>query len=146
MWETLVRWDSPEVYGIACKRVDSRDESTKSVFNAKRRMPDALRRVVEDVDCRLLVLSYNDEAWVDARRSGRHVPTHETTVEVLAFDSKRYVGAQIGIHNPAGVKVGTVSHLRNHEYVVVAGEPGGRRARATAPFLESHDLASLGTR
>jgi adenine-specific DNA-methyltransferase len=43
-------------------------------------------------------------------------------VEVLAFDSARYVGARIGIHNPAGTKVGSVSHLRNTEYVLVAGD------------------------
>jgi len=40
---------------------------------------------------------------------------------VLAFDSKRYVGAQIGIHNPEGKKVGRVGRTRNVEYVVVAG-------------------------
>ena len=40
----------------------------------------------------------------------------------MAFDSARYVGARIGIHNPAGRKVGTVSHLRNTEYVLVAGD------------------------
>ena len=40
---------------------------------------------------------------------------------MVAFDSKRYVGAQIGIYNPAGEKVGKVSHLRNVEYVFVAG-------------------------
>jgi adenine-specific DNA-methyltransferase len=44
-------------------------------------------------------------------------------VRTLAFDSRRYVGAQIGIHNPKGEKVGTVSHLRNVEYVVIGGEP-----------------------
>ena len=53
---------------------------------------------------------------------------------MLAFDSKRYVGAQIGIHNPAGEKVGTVSHLRNIEYVFVAG-PRDRVEAATAPYL-----------
>jgi adenine-specific DNA-methyltransferase len=42
-------------------------------------------------------------------------------VEVLSFDSRRYVGAQIGIHNPKGERVGKVSHVRNREYVVVAG-------------------------
>ena len=26
VWETLVRWDEPEHYGIACKRVDARDD------------------------------------------------------------------------------------------------------------------------
>ena len=35
--------------------------------------------------------------------------------------SNRYVGARIGIHNPAGERVGTVGRLRNLEYVVVAG-------------------------
>ena len=43
-------------------------------------------------------------------------------VEVLSFDSRRYVGAQIGIHNPKGERVGTVSHVRNREYVLIAGE------------------------
>jgi adenine-specific DNA-methyltransferase len=42
-------------------------------------------------------------------------------VRMLSFDYKRYVGAQIGIHNPAGVKVGAVSHLRNTEHLFVAG-------------------------
>jgi hypothetical protein len=42
-------------------------------------------------------------------------------VGVLAFDSKRYVGAKIGIYNPRGEKVGRVSHLQNLEYVLVAG-------------------------
>ena len=42
VWETLVAWDAPEHYGIACKRVDARDPSTKSVFNDRRAMPDAL--------------------------------------------------------------------------------------------------------
>jgi adenine-specific DNA-methyltransferase len=42
-------------------------------------------------------------------------------VAVLAFDSKRYVGAQIGIHNPQGEKVGQVGRTRNVEYVVIAG-------------------------
>jgi adenine-specific DNA-methyltransferase len=122
VWETLVRWDEPEAYGIARKRIDARDESTKSVFNRKREMPEALASVISRVRARVVVVSYNDESWVDAdeilatlRGAG-----HED-VRLLAFDSKRYVGAQIGIHNPAGVRVGSVSHLRNTEYVFVAG-------------------------
>lgn len=47
--------------------------------------------------------------------------SHHEFAETLAFDSKRYVGAQIGIYNPDGEKVGKVSHLRNLEYLVVAG-------------------------
>src|SRR6202453_3125142 len=103
VWETLVAWDAPEHYGVARKRVDSRDPSTRSAFNSKRTMPDALRQVVGSVDCELLVLSYNDESWLavdelealcggqgQGRGRGREVAT-------LTFDSARYVGARIGI-------------------------------------------------
>ena len=121
VWETLVAWDAPEPYGIARKRVDARDPATRSAFNSKRTMPDALRQVVGSVDCELLVLSYNDESWlaVDELETlcgqGREVAT-------LTFDSARYVGARIGIFDPSGVKVGRVSHLSNHELLVIAGE------------------------
>ena len=64
VWETLVAWDAPEAYGVARKRVDARDPSTHSAFNSKRTMPDALASAVAAVDCDLLVLSYNDEAWL----------------------------------------------------------------------------------
>ena len=38
VWETLVRWDEPEHYGIACKRVGRpRRRGTRSVFNSKQR-------------------------------------------------------------------------------------------------------------
>jgi adenine-specific DNA-methyltransferase len=40
-------------------------------------------------------------------------------VLTIENDFKRYVGAQIGIHNPQGQKVGKVSHLRNKEFVYV---------------------------
>ncbi|MGI9034040.1 MAG: DNA adenine methylase [Acidimicrobiales bacterium] len=133
IWETLVRWDAPTAYGIACKRLDSRDQATKSPFNAKRRMPVALRQVVEDVDCRLLVLSYNDEAWISLEEL-TEMCSARGTVEVLTFDSKRYVGAQIGIYDPSGNKVGDVSHLRNQEYIVVAGGRADVES-ATEPLL-----------
>jgi len=122
IWETLVRWDAPEHYGVACKRIDSRDEVTKSVFNKKREMPLALREVIQRAKAEVLVLSYNDESWMTAEQMMRALRDagHED-VRMLAFDSKRYVGAQIGIFNPSGEKVGQVSHLRNTEYVFVAG-------------------------
>ena len=132
IWETLVAWDAPEHYGVACKRIDSRDPSTKSVFNATREMPAALRQVVADVQAEVLVLSYNNESWVTLEDlvAACSVRGH---VGVLAFDSKRYVGAQIGIYNPSGDKVGQVSHLRNVEYVIVAG-PKDVVVSMTAPY------------
>jgi adenine-specific DNA-methyltransferase len=66
VWETLVAWDAPEAYGVARKRVDARDPSTRSAFNSKRTMPAALASVVRSVSCDLLVVSYNDESWLEA--------------------------------------------------------------------------------
>jgi len=120
VWETLVAWDAPEHYGVACKRVDARDDTTKSVFNRRRLMPDALSRVIAGVQARVVVVSYNDESWVTAEELRDMCAVHGH-VQVLAFDSRRYVGAQIGIHNPRGERVGEVSHVRNQEYVVIAG-------------------------
>jgi len=121
IWETLVAWDKPEHYGIACKRIDNRDDSTKSRFNQKRNMPEAFRSVIKSLDCSILVLSYNNESWVSRDQLLDMCSAHDD-VRLLAFDSKRYVGAQIGIFNPSGERVGEVSHLRNHEWVVVAGD------------------------
>ena len=123
VWETLVRWDHPEHYGIACKRVDARDDHTRSVFNRKRAMPGALADLIGRARAEVLVVSYNDESWItpEEMTSALHEAGHEC-VQVLAFDSKRYVGAQIGIHGPTGEKVGEVKRLRNVEYLFVAGD------------------------
>jgi adenine-specific DNA-methyltransferase len=121
VWETLVRWDAPDSYGIACKRVDSRDPATKSVFNSRREMPGALARTIRAVDAEVLVVSFSNEGYVPLEDLIEMCRARGEPVEVLAFDSKRYVGALIGIFNPSGEKVGRVSHTRNTEYVVLAG-------------------------
>ena len=130
VWETIVAWDRPEHYGVACKRVDARDDDTKSIFNRKRQMPDALRRTIAAVDAEVVVVSYNDESWVALDDLCEMCAVHGD-VEALAFDSKRYIGAQIGIHDPSGNKVGEVSHTRNLEYVVLAGPADQLRTMTT---------------
>ena len=133
VWETLVRWDEPAHYGIACKRVDARDDSTRSVFNSKQEMPaamgDLIARARADVRGRLLQRRVVDQPRGDDR--GPCATAGRECVEVVAFDSKRYVGAQIGVHGPTGEKVGEVKRLRNVEYLFLAGErrPGGSRRR-----------------
>jgi adenine-specific DNA-methyltransferase len=94
-------------------------------------MPDALRKVVRDVRARVLVLSYNDESWI-ALDELRDMCAARGTVEVLEFESKRYVGAQIGIHDPSGARVGAVSHVRNREFVLIAGDRSEVRSLASA--------------
>jgi adenine-specific DNA-methyltransferase len=129
IWETLVRWDAPEHYGVACKRIDARSDETKSVFNSRRTMASALGQVVRDVRADVVIVSYNNEAWITLDELRDMCACHGT-VEVIAFDSKRYVGAQIGVYNPSGERVGQVSHLRNVEYLVLAGR--GRLVRRLA--------------
>lgn len=139
IWETLVRWDAPLHYGVACKRVDSRDESTKSVFNKKRQMPSAFTDLLGRAKAETLVVSYNDEAWLTPEQMlGALRDTGHPHARLLAFDRRRYVGAKIGIHSPSGLKVGEVKRLRNVEYLFVAG-PSEKVEAATQAAL--HDAA-----
>ncbi|WP_278259531.1 DNA adenine methylase [Nocardioides convexus] len=131
IWETLVRWDAPEHYGIACKRVDVRER--RSVFNSRRTMPGALADVLARLRAEVVVVSYNDESWISAEEMTASLrDAGHREVAVLAFDRKRYVGAQIGIHGPTGQRVGEVGRLRNVEYVFVAGDPDRVEAAAAA--------------
>lgn len=133
IWETLVRGDEPEHYGVACKRVDSRDLTRKSVFNVKRSMPAALADLVSRVRAEVVVVSCNDESWVrpDDLRAWLLDAGHED-VALLGFDAKRYVGAQIGIFSPTGRRVGEVARLRNVEHLFVAGPRDRVRAAVAA--------------
>jgi len=121
VWETIVRWDSPPTYGVACKRMDCREPATKSPFNSRREMPAALAQVVKSVDADVVVLSLSDEGFVPLPDMVQMGEARGEAVEVLAFDSRRYVGAQIGVYNPSGAKVGTVSHTSNTEFVLLCG-------------------------
>ncbi len=121
IWETLVRWDAPEPYGVAMKRVDSRQPSTKSVFNVKREMPAALAQTIKAVDAEVVVVSFSNEGYVPLDALIEMCMARGEPVEVLSFDSKRYVGALIGLYNPAGQRVGAVSHTRNTEHVLLCG-------------------------
>jgi adenine-specific DNA-methyltransferase len=131
VWETLVRWDRPEHYGVACKRVDARDEATKSVFNAKATMAQSFADLVKRIRAEVVVVSYNDESWITSPEMVELLEAagHQE-VRVLDFDTKRYVGAQIGIHSPDGKKVGQVKKLRNVEHVFIAG-PADRLVELT---------------
>ncbi|HEY2804141.1 MAG TPA: DNA adenine methylase, partial [Actinomycetota bacterium] len=132
VWETLVRRDAPAHYGIACKRLDAREPHTRSPFNARATMAPALAEVIRDVRARLMIVSISDESWVSLEALLEMCDAD--SVEVLTFDSRRYVGAQIGIFNPSGERVGRVSHLRNREHLVIAGERSEvREIVATAP-------------
>lgn len=122
IWESLVRWDKPEVYGIANKRIDARDDSTKSSFNRKAEMPLSMKKVLESVKGKTIVLSYNNESWLSADTLMEWMKSlGKESVIQLDFDFKRHVGSLIGVYNPKGERVGTPSHSRNVEHIFVAG-------------------------
>jgi adenine-specific DNA-methyltransferase len=123
IWNTLVRGDEPAHYGVACKRVDLRDRTHRSPFNARRTFGPALAHLLSTVRARTVVVSYNDESWVSSAQIGGFLRDagHEC-VGLISFDSARYVGARIGIHGSDGSKVGTVGRLRNREWLVLAGD------------------------
>ena len=106
------------------------------MFNERRNMPEALAQIIRDVDAELVVVSYNDESWVTKEQLEAMCAMRGGEIATFAFDSKRYVGAQIGIHNPQGEKVGEVSRLRNVEYVVCVGD-----ARAVEGLCKSRAMS-----
>jgi adenine-specific DNA-methyltransferase len=122
IWESLVLWDKPEVYGIACKRIDCKERD--SAFNSRPRSLASLQHVIENVQADHLVVSFNNEGYFDRETIEALLATRGEVV-VIETDFKRYVGAQIGIYNPSGEKVGAVSHLRNKEYLYVATRDPG---------------------
>lgn len=123
IWESLVRWDEPEFYGVACKRVDCRER--KSIFNSKPRFRAAMEDLISSVRAETLIISFSNEGYL-AREDFESILGKlwdgNGFITTIEHDFKRYVGAQIGIHNPQGKRVGKVSHLRNKEYFYVASK------------------------
>ncbi|NVB36447.1 DNA adenine methylase [Pseudenhygromyxa sp. WMMC2535] len=138
VWESLVLWDKPEVYGLAQKRVDCR--TRKSPFNSKRKFHAALTEIIAAVRAKVLLVSFNNEGYIDRPQMEALLSTRGR-VTVLSHDYKRYVGAQIGIYNPSGEKVGAVSHLRNLEYLYVV-ETEGHEGRVALEVEEAPQEAS----
>jgi len=126
IWETLVLWDKPPVYGRACKRMDCK--ARKSPFNQRGQAKAAMEALLAGVRARHLIVSFNNEGYF-SRAEMEQMLACRGEVLVIPIAFKRYVGAQIGIYNPRGEKVGKVSHLHNTEYIFVASPDPERLAR-----------------
>lgn len=130
IWESLVRWDKPDTYGIANKRVDARDSANKSPFNSRKTNLASLEKVIAEVNCEIMMLSYNNESWLD-RDLLIDICREKGHVELIDIDFRRYIGSTIGIYNKKGQVVGTPAHKRNLEHLVLAG-PKDRVQRMVA--------------
>jgi adenine-specific DNA-methyltransferase len=118
IWETLIRWDAPEPYGVAMKRLDCR--TSKSDFNSKPRAGAAFDDLLDRLKVPWIIMSFNNEGFHEPEHLFERLGQHGH-VNFVELDFKRYIGAQIGIYNPRGDKVGAVSHLRNKEVLFVVG-------------------------
>ena len=132
VWESLALWDQPEVYGVACKRSDVRER--KSPFNSKRKIHAAMADVLDALDARTILVSFNNEGFISEDEMIDLLKPHGE-VALTRFDYKRYVGAQIGVHDPKGKRVGKVSHLRNRE-LLFAVAPTHQQAGAAVRAAE----------
>jgi adenine-specific DNA-methyltransferase len=142
VWETLVRWDRPEPYGVARKRADCR--TTTSPYNRSREAWRALEDLVASLPTPWIVASVSDEGFHDPAAVAALL-AERGHVAALAIDFPRYVGARIGIHNPAGDRVGAVSHVRNLEYLVVSGPDRAAVAGALDEAVAPRRATSVGT-
>ena len=114
IWETLARWDQPELYGVAMKRQDCRER--RSPFNSKRQYRQAFETLIAALRVRYLMVSFSDEGFI-SRQEMEAILARKGQVHTLEHPYRRYVGAQIGICNHRGEVVGKVSHLNNNEYL-----------------------------
>ena len=133
VWESLVRWDKPNVYGIARKREDVRERT--SAFNRRSTMPAAFRAVIERVRARWLVVSFSDEGFMSPGEL-RDLLSVLGEVREEAVAHPRYIGHKIGIHDLAGRKVGVPGHARNREHLfVVDTRPAAAKRRVRGRVL-----------
>ncbi len=116
VWETLVRWDAPEVYGIACKRIDVRERG--SAFNRRGLIANAFAAVLERVRARRIVVSFNDEGYLELPQL-RELLSRRGEVSEVSVDHPRYIGHRLGVYNLQGEKVGTPGPARNREHLFV---------------------------
>jgi len=114
VWESVVRWDRPEVYGVAMKRTDVRERG--SAFNRRGAIGDALHGVLEQVRARWVLLSFNDEGYL-ALDAVRALLGGLGEVTEQSLEHPRYIGHRIGIYNPRGQKVGIPGKSRNREHL-----------------------------
>lgn len=119
VWETLVRWDQPETYGRARKRVECR--TRRSAFNNRHQIGPAFAQLVAGLRAPTLIASFGAEGFL-ARAQLETILGERRYLHVLEVPHRRYAGTRLGIHNAAGVAVGVPGPEATLERLYVASE------------------------
>jgi len=119
LWETLVRWDQPETYGRAQKRVECR--TRRSAFNNRAGIGPAFAQLVNGLRAPTLIASFGAEGFL-ARADLEAMLGARRYLHVLEVPHRRYAGTRLGIHNAAGIAVGTPGPDDTMERMYVASE------------------------
>jgi len=117
LWETLVRWDRPATYGRARKRADCRVR--RSPFNRRDAIGPAFATLVDRLSAPTLIVSFGIEGFL-TRAEVEAALAARRFLHVLELPHRRYAGTRLGIHNPAGVAVGTPGPEATIERLYVA--------------------------
>lgn len=128
VWETLAAGDEPEAYGVARKRIDVR--TRRSAWNSKRTAAHEMRELIGALDATWLLVSFNAEGHIDIDDIIDMLATRGDPVAAIGLPHRRYVGAQIGIHDLNGKRVGNIGHLHTTEWLLLAGPDALQHARA----------------
>ncbi len=119
VWETLVRWDRPESYGRAAKRVDCR--TRRSAFNQRASIGPAFARLVGSLRARTLIVSFGAEGFME-RLALEQMLRGRGFLRVLEIPHRRYAGTRLGIHNAKGERVGTPGAATTMERLYVVSD------------------------
>jgi adenine-specific DNA-methyltransferase len=119
VWETLVRGDEPETYGVVNKRVDCKQGH--SPFNRKAEALPAMQRMIRRIQSPFLLTSFSNEGYI-LHADLLDALSDKAYTRYVCIPHQRYIGASIGVYNPQGEKVGEMDHTRNVEYLFITGE------------------------
>lgn len=114
IWETLVLWDEPDVYGKARKRVDTK--TRKSKWNSKVAVHAEMVETLRSVTSPYVLLSFNNKGYL-SKSEIEEALDKDFNVQVREISHPAYIGHKIGIHNLQGEKVGEPGSPTVSEYL-----------------------------
>ena len=121
IWDSIAKWDKPETDLKARRRIDrvaksdKYDPSFESDWNRKSKAAQAFKSLIERLDCKYILISYNDESLVDIKTLSSIVKSFGKVIgKKINYD--RNIMSQIGNAEKNGV---ATKNQKNQEYLIL---------------------------